>query len=328
MKTSDELVFAVQAGDSERIRACLAAGADPDARARDGRPVLHLAVAAGADAAVMALLDAGADADQLDGHGLAALDLALEAAALEDGVFDGELMTTDRPALNPATIDRLIAATTVRDSPLGDGDFEDEVDVGDIPEVELAELPAELAAFYARPAVLSRLRAAELEEDYRAALAMLAQRFVKAPAPASLGAGFVFTISALESPDFAALQAEFARRGFLLFFGGDADAAEEESLLLLPTRDPLEALVLVGTRSPDEPGSASLLLEFFRHYPARFTSICPAEAQGRFEPLPANAWALAVELCNLCPNAAEPTGGLDAFIESLERHGEFHLWWD
>ncbi len=56
----EALVEAVRAEDAVRVRDLLARGANPDATARDGRPVLNLAATQGAVAIVQPLLDAGA----------------------------------------------------------------------------------------------------------------------------------------------------------------------------------------------------------------------------------------------------------------------------
>ena len=52
---------------AEDVRACLRAGADPDARAKSGATPLHRAAANGHAAAIIALLKAGADSGAKDG---------------------------------------------------------------------------------------------------------------------------------------------------------------------------------------------------------------------------------------------------------------------
>jgi ankyrin repeat protein len=75
-----EALFAAAAdGDAGRVRAALAAGADPDAWNAQHAAAIHLAAKAEHTEAVLALLDAGADADrQLEGLGDTALLLALQ----------------------------------------------------------------------------------------------------------------------------------------------------------------------------------------------------------------------------------------------------------
>lgn len=324
---SSKLVEAAAAGDFETLRQCLAAGADPDTR-RDGRPALHLAVLSGSDAAVLALLDGGADANLLDDQGLAALDLALEGAALEEGAFDPEAMSAQRAALSPATIDRLIAVTTVRDSPLGDGEWDEELDVGGVPEVELAELSPELVAHYAPAAVEARWQVALEAEAGSPFLLALAQRCGHTPRPSPFGPYWVLTCE----PATAAASEVPGEQGFVVL-EGDPDEAGRPTLEIFPSKNPLEVLAYFGAGDPaaDRPEgfAQSQLLELFRQNPARFTTIYEDELVGRFVPPPANGWALAVELCNLCPNAAEAAGGtLEGLIERLESTGDFHLTWN
>ena len=325
--SSLKLVEAAVAGDVETMRQCLAAGADPDTR-QDGRPVLHLAVLAGNDAAVLALLDGGADANLLDGQGLAALDLALEAAALEEGAFDPEAMSAQRAALSPATIDRLIAATTVRDSPLGDGEWDEDLDVGGVPEVELAELSPELVAHYAPAAVEARWQLA-MEAAAGSSYLLALKRWSGYTAQPSPDGPFWWLTSDRPAAEVPEVPGE---KAFVLL-DGDLNEAGRPTLEVFPTQNPLEVLAYFGAGDPsvDRPQgyAQSQLLELFRQNPAQFTTIYEDEVAGRFVPPPANGWALAVELCNLCPNAAEPAGGtLEGLIARLEHEGDFHLIWD
>lgn len=319
---SEKLVEAAIQGDFETIRRALAVGADPDAR-KDGRPALHHAVLAGSDEAVLALLDGGADANLLDDEGFAALDLALEGAELEEGAFDPEAMGAERAALRPAVIDRLIAATTVRESPLGDGEWDEELDVGGVPEVELAELSPALMAHYAPKAVEARWQRALATQAGR--LEALARRWGLV-AQQSTGGPFWLLTYDPPGPE------DLFGQGFVIL-EGDFDETGRSTLEVFPSEDPLEVLAYFGVGDPaaerPEGFAQSALLEFFRQNPARFTTIYEDELQGRFEKIPANGWALAVELCNLCPNAAEAAGGtLEGLIARLEREGDFHLRWD
>jgi ankyrin repeat protein len=73
-RSDRELAEAAGAGDAGRVRALLAAGADPDALGPDGAAPLHLAAQAGHRDAVAALLAGGADIDrQREGAGDTAL---------------------------------------------------------------------------------------------------------------------------------------------------------------------------------------------------------------------------------------------------------------
>lgn len=68
------LAEAAAAGDAERVRSLLAAGAPADAWGPDGAAPLHVAAAAGHTGAVAALLEGGADVDrQREGRGATAL---------------------------------------------------------------------------------------------------------------------------------------------------------------------------------------------------------------------------------------------------------------
>jgi len=328
----EKLNSAVEVGDAEGIRAALAAGVDPNTRLGE-QTLLHLAALAGHDAAVLALLEGGADADELDAEGYTALDLALESLEFEEGAFDPEASGGDIHLLSPAVLDRLAELTTRGQSLRGDvEEWEDSHDVGEIPALELPLLNAELSAYYDPRATAARLAAAAEERTFRAALSLLAERCGSEPRQ---GRGpFEFLLEpAEESPlltagafDLEALQQEFlARQALVLQVSSQRGEAH---LAILPTADPLEALAVYAAGDLDDELSSSRLLELFRSHPAKFETIQPRLVVGRFEKPPANPWAVAVELYNLCPNITIPLGGgLEALIESLSPLGAFRLDW-
>ena len=63
---------------------CIAAGADPNARDRDGDTPLHMAAVGGNAETVAALVKAGADPKARDGDGRLPADLAEDNAAVRD----------------------------------------------------------------------------------------------------------------------------------------------------------------------------------------------------------------------------------------------------
>ena len=83
-----ELLEAVNAGDVERVRHLLAAGADCNVRDTDGLPVLALAASAGNLTMVMALLAAGADVNAANEWGWTALMKAAHNPDLDRGFPD------------------------------------------------------------------------------------------------------------------------------------------------------------------------------------------------------------------------------------------------
>ena len=85
---SQELLDAVTAGDPDRARALLAAGADANARDDAGATPLTRAAHAGNLALVRVLLGAGADVNAADAHGWTALTKAVYNADLDRGFAD------------------------------------------------------------------------------------------------------------------------------------------------------------------------------------------------------------------------------------------------
>ena len=96
----NSLAFFETAG-AEDVRACLRAGAAPDARTEYGRTPLHSAALRGHAAAIAALLDAGADPDTRDEKGKPPLHAAAQnghaaaVAALLDAGADPRARTED-----------------------------------------------------------------------------------------------------------------------------------------------------------------------------------------------------------------------------------------
>lgn len=84
----ETLLDAVGAGDVDRARRLLAAGADCNARNADGATALMLAAHAGRLDLVNALLAAGADVNATDGRGWGALMKAAHNAELDRGFAD------------------------------------------------------------------------------------------------------------------------------------------------------------------------------------------------------------------------------------------------
>jgi len=82
-EASRSLVDAAARGDAPRVAALLAAGADPDARDRDGRPVLVLAAGSGRVGAVRALLRGGSTPDAATASGWTALHEAARVGSLD-----------------------------------------------------------------------------------------------------------------------------------------------------------------------------------------------------------------------------------------------------
>ena len=73
---------------AEDVRACLRAGADPDARDKKGRTPLHYAAVTGHAAAIAALLEAGADLHARDEYGGTPLIWAAYSADNDDVAMD------------------------------------------------------------------------------------------------------------------------------------------------------------------------------------------------------------------------------------------------
>lgn len=84
----ETLFDAVAAGDVDRVRALLAAGADRNARNAEGATALMLAAHAGNLGLVNALIEAGADVNALDERGWGPLSRAVYNADLDRGFAD------------------------------------------------------------------------------------------------------------------------------------------------------------------------------------------------------------------------------------------------
>ncbi|MER5974400.1 HEAT repeat domain-containing protein [Streptomyces sp. NPDC002055] len=98
---------AVQAGDSEAVRDLLDRGADPDAVAADGLPVLYGAVAAYDEPVVEALVEGGADPDRMLPDGTTPLWRAVDGGSL--AVFSEVLGKEPRLRLSEAAREGLLA---------------------------------------------------------------------------------------------------------------------------------------------------------------------------------------------------------------------------
>ena len=84
----ESLLDAVSAGDIDRVRKLLAAGADCNERSGDGATALMLAAYAGRLDLVKTLIDAGADVNATDERGWGALMKAAYNAELDRGFAD------------------------------------------------------------------------------------------------------------------------------------------------------------------------------------------------------------------------------------------------
>ncbi|MEV6682530.1 HEAT repeat domain-containing protein [Streptomyces erythrochromogenes] len=102
------LAAAVRTGDAERVRDLLGAGADPDAAAEDGLPVLCTAVAAYDAAVTEALVEAGADPDRPLPDGTTPLLRAVEGGS--PAVFEAALGAEPRLRLRPQRRTELLGA--------------------------------------------------------------------------------------------------------------------------------------------------------------------------------------------------------------------------
>ncbi|WP_411106671.1 HEAT repeat domain-containing protein [Streptomyces sp. cmx-4-9] len=102
------LAAAVRAGDAERVRGLLAAGAAPYAAAEDGLPVLCAAVAACDAAVVEALVEAGADPDRRLPDGTTPLLRAIGGGS--PAVFEATLGSEPRLRLAPERREELLTA--------------------------------------------------------------------------------------------------------------------------------------------------------------------------------------------------------------------------
>lgn len=102
------LAAAVRAGDTERVRGLLEAGAAPDAAGEDGLPVLCTAVAACDPAVAEALVEAGADPDRRLPDGTTPLLRAIEGGS--PAVFEAALGSDPRLRLAPERRTELLAA--------------------------------------------------------------------------------------------------------------------------------------------------------------------------------------------------------------------------
>ncbi|MGW2271392.1 HEAT repeat domain-containing protein [Streptomyces yangpuensis] len=102
------LAAAVRAGDAERVRDLLDAGASPDSAAEDGLPVLCTAVTAFDSAVTEALVEAGADPDRELPDGTTPLLRAIESGS--PAVFEAALGAEPRLRLAPEQREELLAA--------------------------------------------------------------------------------------------------------------------------------------------------------------------------------------------------------------------------
>ncbi|MFJ6781963.1 ankyrin repeat domain-containing protein [Streptomyces yangpuensis] len=102
------LAAAVRAGDAERVRDLLDAGADPDSAAEDGLPVLCTAVATFAYGVAEVVVEAGADPDRRLPDGTTPLLRAIESGS--PAVFEAALGAEPRLRLAPEQREELLAA--------------------------------------------------------------------------------------------------------------------------------------------------------------------------------------------------------------------------
>ncbi|MFD9084725.1 HEAT repeat domain-containing protein [Streptomyces erythrochromogenes] len=102
------LAAAVRAGDAERVRDLLGAGADPDSAAEDGLPVLCGAVETFAYGVAEVLVEAGADPDRRLPDGTTPLLRAIEGGS--PAVFEAVLGSEPRLRLAPERREELLEA--------------------------------------------------------------------------------------------------------------------------------------------------------------------------------------------------------------------------
>lgn len=294
-------------------------------RAYVGAPAVVIAAGEGHAHIVELLVAAGADPAQADEKGLNA-----HAAALRGGHLELARRVEELGGLLPP---RPVSTAPV-------------LVPADTPAPAIAEVPRKKrriktppppaldppsTVLYDTEKVLGRLRDAASDQEFLNLLAELEERCGGKARQELGGESYSVHVHAasrlgkLSESKIEALQAEILARGVLVLrFKG--------RLLVLPTRDPLEALAAIGTAGPNYDVDNFQVIDFFRRHPAMFTEIGPSAVSGRFDPMPDDSEQLAGEIAKLCPDVVDLDEDSEEAVEALAREiasrGQFSLWWD
>ncbi len=172
------------------------------------------------------------------------------------------------------------------------------------------------------------------------------ERLTRAPAGPLVGvdtgggeratAGRAFHLPAADAEKLVrTLQPRFHERGFYLFRHEQhfAISGEPDEVGLLPTRDPYEVLILMGTNGwnydigPDSVVAWLRALE--REQPFVLTGVGFDFVEGRFTEAMRGAEALAQRFYGFCPDIVDQgTGSVRALARHLRRSRELYCWWD
>jgi ankyrin repeat protein len=189
---------------------------------------------------------------------------------------------------------------------------------------------------YEAPGLLDRLRGASGGEGFGAAIETLSAWVGAAPwdRTGDLG-GFEVEVAPGSHLDLDGLQDQLLPLGALVFCAGAATGSHEPGrLIALPSRDPWDAMAVMGTRAPSRGVGTLELIGWMKGLEAKhalnLTWVEPLRISGRFRaPIDDRASeALAADMDDLCPEVVvEGTGSRARLAESLRRTGAFHFWW-
>ena len=281
----------------------------------DATPLI-LAAAGGHRSTLELLVAEGADPLAADKYGRN----AYHAAEMAEHHRLAEWLAQEWPELPVASL-RDPDSVDLEDDEEEWDDFEPTLTLDDLPKPSRKQ-----RIRYRLSSVQARLRSAASDAKFSKAVETLAERCGSAPEFDALG-GCGARLARRPDVSLDDLRREAESLGVMMVV--DGAGSTDSRLVVLPTRDPLDALVAFEVAGPNVDVTTDQIVAFFADRSANLHRLRGDLVGGRFLDVDGDeATRLGEEIYALCPDAVDQGEGFTPLVSELRKTGRFILWWD